>query len=509
MVMGRRWFLVERGGQMEMGLYPVASPLVNTVKASNDCEGRNQMKRLKEDWLLLLREFNFVSSSLSQLLNNLDNALQVKTHKRRFVTSSAAADDDDIITNFPEDLIIPILERLPIEDAIRTSVLSKNWRYRWTTIRTLDFSRQFTEKLSKNGAFSHNGFIRVINKIMIHHQGPIEKFVIHIPKEIALDSFQEVDQWMLLLSRKSVNELVIIKFNWVYQIPSSVFSCVELRLLVLYNCIFKTPLEFQGFPNLQEIILKKVTFEDSLRQIMINLPQLKTLGLEECVNVNNFNIKAENVQRLRVVSCPDAILLRLLHSERLKEVIICLSKPMKDFLQVGRFNLVRMLSKLPNLVTFTIDGYFLKATRKFPDSLPQAIKRLQRLRFQSLSFGDLDLLQSALCMLRNSTNLKVLRVTHMPMGSEADLDIASNHLESPECPDQKLSNLKKVEITSLEGSRPELLFIKLLLDHSPHLEKMIIRPSATVDAEKRCNIAKDVMLFPRASTKAKMVFLDP
>lgn len=35
------------------------------------------MKRLKEDSMLLLRGFDSVSSSLSQLSNNLDNALQV------------------------------------------------------------------------------------------------------------------------------------------------------------------------------------------------------------------------------------------------------------------------------------------------------------------------------------------------------------------------------------------------------------------------------------------------
>ncbi|KAF5785071.1 hypothetical protein HanXRQr2_Chr10g0424271 [Helianthus annuus] len=39
-------------------------------------EGKNRAKRLKEDSLLLLRGFDSVASSLSQLSNNLDNALQ-------------------------------------------------------------------------------------------------------------------------------------------------------------------------------------------------------------------------------------------------------------------------------------------------------------------------------------------------------------------------------------------------------------------------------------------------
>ncbi|KAM0052576.1 putative F-box domain, FBD domain, leucine-rich repeat domain superfamily [Helianthus debilis subsp. tardiflorus] len=410
-------------------------------------------------------------------------------HKRRYVTSSA--DDDDIITNFPEDLINPILERLPVKDAVRTSVLSKNWRYRWTTMRTLDLQYQFSNQFSNIGAFSHNGFIRVISHIMIHHQGPISKFALHIPKEIVLDSFQEVDQWMLILSRNNLRVLDFRNSNRIYQIPSSVFSCLELRVLSLDKCIFRPPHEFKGFQNLEEIIFSQVNFRGGS---VINLPQLKALTLFRCSNVNSFNIKAEMLQILRVDSCREDMLLRLLHSQHLYAVKVCLLKSLNELLRVTRF-------------TFTIDGYFLKfmAAGKISEWLSHA-KWLTRLNFQSVSLGDLDQLHGALCMLRNSPNVKLLRVTYMPMGLEADLELTSSYLESQY---QTLFMLQSVEMIYIEGTRPEMLFIKLLLDQSPHLKKMIIRPRATVDAEKRLNIAKDVMQFPRASTKAKMVFVDP
>ncbi|KAJ0783757.1 putative F-box domain, FBD domain, leucine-rich repeat domain superfamily [Helianthus annuus] len=428
------------------------------------------------------------------------NVMTDNHHKRRrFLTSNA--DDDDIISNFPEDLINPILERLPVKDAVRTSVLSKRWRYRWTTMRKLDLIHGFSGQFLKIGAFSCHGFTRVISQIMIHHQGPILTFLLHIPKEIVLDSFQEVDQWMLILSRNNVRKITIVNLNLIYQIPYSVFSCLELRTLGLNKCIFKPPLAFKGFPNLQVIILTNVNFGVNLGGTVINLPQLKGLILCGCGNVNNFNIKAENLQNLRVTSCPDAnaMVLQLLHSEHLNAVYIChLSKSIKDIFQAKRFS-------------FTIDGYFLKilAAEKFSNSLPHVVQCLQELEFTSFSFGDLNQLQGALCMLRNSPNLKGLRVTHMLMGQEADLQLTSNYLESPDCLDQTLLMLQTVEITSLEGSRPELLFVKLMLDCCPHLENMIIQPQATTDAEKRLNIAKDVLMFPRASPKAKVVFLDP
>lgn len=90
-----------------------------------------------------------------------------------------------------------------------------------------------------------------------------------------------------------------------------------------------------------------------------------------------------------------------------------------------------------------------------------------------------------------------------------DLGPASNHLESPDCLDHTLNQLQNVEIITFWGSRPELLFTKLLLAHSPSLEKMIIRPSGISDVHKRLGIAKDVMQFSRASPKAKMMYLDP
>ncbi|XP_022036598.1 F-box/FBD/LRR-repeat protein At1g13570 [Helianthus annuus] len=426
---------------------------------------------------------------------------------QRFVTSVA---DEDIISNLAEHLIDPILERLPIQEAVRTSVLSQKWRYRWTTMSVLNVDFDFAIKLSSKGAFDPNGFIRVINKIMTHHKGPIFRFVLYIPYEINLDSFQEVDQWILILSRNSVKQFILVNSNQVYPLHSSVFSCMELKYLGIYNCIFKPPIGFEGFPNLQSCNLMNIHFGDNLGGTVINLPQLKMLALDTCGNVKSFNIKALNLRTLRVISCLDAMSLPLLHSERLDVVQIRLLKSKVDFPRVERFNLAVMLSKLPMVVSFTIDGYFLKflAAEKFPKWLPHEAKCLKKLEFQSFNFGDLDQLEGALYMLQNSPDLKGLHVTHEQMGPDADLELTSNHLESHDCL-QTLFMLQTVELTSLEGSRPELLFIKLLLDHSPRLENMIIRPKATTDTEKRYNIAKDVMLFPRASSKAKMVFLDP
>ncbi|CAI9269033.1 unnamed protein product [Lactuca saligna] len=417
--------------------------------------------------------------------------------------------EEDWISQLPEHLIDSILERLPIEDAVRTSILSKIWRHRWTTMRALVFDPKFSRKFAKNGAFGRNGFIRIINKVLILHKGPILKFALYIPN-VFLDSFQEVDQFMLLLSRNSLTELIIINTNQRYELPSCVFSCLELRSLKTTNGFFNPPREFEGFLNLEELSLKHIDFGDRLCGTRINLPRLKTLTLNTCTNVYNFNIKATKLQNLFVIACPDAMLLRLLESRCLFQVWIAFEKPIQDFVGVEKMTLAKMLSNFPRVRQFYIDSYFLKffIAEKIPKLLPHTIYSLKQLRLFHYQLADLHQLHGALCLLRNSPNLETLHI-FMAMETWVDVGAASNHLESPNCLDCTLEQLQTVEMTYLEGSKPELLFIKLILAHSPSLQKFTITPSKASDVQKRLDIAMDIMQFPRASTKAKMFYLNP
>ncbi|XP_023731543.1 F-box/FBD/LRR-repeat protein At1g13570 [Lactuca sativa] len=417
---------------------------------------------------------------------------------------------EDRISNLPEHLIDSILERVPLEEAVRTSILSKNWRYRWTTMKELVFDQQFSKKFAKNGAFGHNGFIRIVNKVLFFHKGPILKFHVHVPN-MFLDNFEEVDQWVLFLSRNGVNELLLNNSNRRSELPSYLFCCLELTKLELHKCCFKPPLEFEGFLNLEKLRLEDIDFGARLCGTKFNLPQLKKLSLLKCTNVYNFNIKATRLQELIVYACHDAMLLRLLDSPCLLLVSIAFEKPIEDFVRVEEMNLATMLSNLSKVEYFYINSYFLKflIAEKIPKLLPGAISSLKHLWLLDIQLGDLNQLHAVLCFLRNSPNLEKLFVRHFDMDPRVDVGPASDHLESPNCLDSTLDQLKIVEMTCLKGSKPELLFIKLLLAHSPSLQKFTIKPSRASDVQKRYDIAKEVMQFPRASTKAKMFFFDP
>ncbi|KAJ0792914.1 putative F-box domain, leucine-rich repeat domain superfamily, F-box-like domain superfamily [Helianthus annuus] len=224
--------------------------------------------------------------------------------------------EEDRISNLPEHLIDSILERLPIQDVIRTSILSKKWRYKWRTMRAVVFDEQISKKLAKNGAFGRHGFIRVINQVLLLHKGSISKFYLCI-LDMFLDSFQDVNQWMLYLSTKGVKDFTIANSNQPYQLPRCVFSCVELRTLELNKCIFKPPLQFEGFLYLESLVFNNVDFTTDLGGTAINLPQLKKLIMRSCTKVYNLKIHATNLQVLLIMNCPDVMLLELLRSQRL------------------------------------------------------------------------------------------------------------------------------------------------------------------------------------------------
>ncbi|KAL4561339.1 hypothetical protein LXL04_033503 [Taraxacum kok-saghyz] len=269
---------------------------------------------------------------------------------------------------------------------------------------------------------------------------------------MVLDSFQEVDQWMKLLARKGVRELDIANLNQRYQLPSYIFSCQKLRKLKLDNCIFKPPLQFEGFLDLEELELKNIVFGKDLNGTQISLPGLKNLYLNSCTYVYNFNIKAEKLEILYLGLCVDATLLLRL--------------------------------------------------------LPHAINSLSHLCLLSFH-SDLNQLHGALCLVRNSPNLERLCMLHAGFMKEHEVVPALDQMPSPTCLDFTLNQLRIVGIECLEGSMIELFFIKLLLAHSPSLEMLYIITSETSNPQKRYNLAKDIMRFPCASPKAQVICLDP
>ncbi|XP_071738906.1 F-box/FBD/LRR-repeat protein At1g13570-like [Rutidosis leptorrhynchoides] len=343
-------------------------------------------------------------------LDDMDSSLGGGNHNKKTCVASSSEVENDILSNhLPDYLIDSILERLPIKDAVRTSILSRNWRYKWTTMSSMILDEHFSRSLPKNDTSNiyRDVFITITNQIFKFLKGPILKVHLHIPNVSLDDSFFKVqlEQWILSLSsthHRGVTELVIYNSRKRdVQLPSCLFHCSELRKLQLSRLMFKPPpppkLECQQgyFLNLQYLSFKNISFESC--ETVMKLPQLTKMLMIICTHVYNFKIMAPKLKFVKVVLCRDAakFLRVLLNSRSLTTVHFLMLTPPPE---IKKLNLVPRLCNLPYLASLTIDGYFFKSciVENIPKWLSRATKRLKTLDFLNLNFGDLYQLQSAL-----------------------------------------------------------------------------------------------------------------
>ncbi|MFS8031614.1 putative leucine-rich repeat domain superfamily, F-box-like domain superfamily [Helianthus anomalus] len=187
----------------------------------------------------------------------------------------------DRITTLPQTIIEIILCLLPIEEAARTSILSREWRYKWTTIPKLVFYQSTVQTSTKEITVKRPRIMKqrdwwnlsrleserrakelrcklfcAIHQVLLLRQAPILDFTLSIYTH---HKCYEIDQIILHLSRNHTVMKLRLDF-WgesSYRLPSSFFLLRHLTDLSLERCdIYHEPI-FNGFGNLTSFILKQ------------------------------------------------------------------------------------------------------------------------------------------------------------------------------------------------------------------------------------------------------------
>ncbi|KAM3203578.1 hypothetical protein P3L10_031204 [Capsicum annuum] len=131
----------------------------------------------------------------------------------------------DVLSNLPDSLINDILTRLPLRDAVRTSILSKKWRYKW------------------------NGIQHLVLKLPMDNQHKL------LPNQ--------------------------------YKLPSSLFTCSQLKHLFLQQCLIHPPPLFKGFDKLISLELIEVTISSELLVSLISHSPLLDHLVLDCNEVSH------------------------------------------------------------------------------------------------------------------------------------------------------------------------------------------------------------------------------
>ncbi|XP_049391757.1 F-box/FBD/LRR-repeat protein At1g13570-like [Solanum stenotomum] len=436
----------------------------------------------------------------------------------------------DRISNLPINAIDDILTRLPLRDAVRTSILSRKWRYAWAKVPKLTLDESLWKDLSTRE-------VRVkLGRILLHlfslRQGPIKECRISIPKS---KYFPEVDNLIFFLSRNEIEYLVLeLPKGEKYKLPSSIFTSSKMRHLTLQYCVINLPTTFQAFGKLLRLQLFNVSIsEKHLEKLISRCPLLEDMELDISnplyyIQVNAPNLKFLNFGSKIISICfkttpllaDVSIMADNVNHGPLEDGVnhgpvelIVADDVNRDFVERGTCNLVEFFGSLPAIKNLRLDHFIIKTLiagiDEIPMKLPMPLLNLKKIYLFDICLSGLDEIRFLLCLIKSSPYLEEIVIINQAINNERGDDLtAFKVLEAKYDSGIKLNRLTKVRLIDIRGTKAEMEFIKLLLATSPVLEKMMISPYyiGPESPQTLVEILMQANTFQRASPRAVVNF---
>ncbi|KAK9052108.1 hypothetical protein SSX86_028736 [Deinandra increscens subsp. villosa] len=384
----------------------------------------------------------------------------------------------DIITTLPQTIIETILCLLEIEEAARTSILSREWRYKWTKIPKLELIEtlvlpmptkktklpdyEYTDKIATARKYMYwrCKFFYIIHQILLLRQGPIHEFTLVLN---AGDACLEIDQIILHLSRNHTVKIMELNFmneSCSYGIPFSIFSFHHLTDLQLDYCDFNHKPIFNGFGSLTRLSLKYVTISrESLLHLLSNCPSLKTLYLRQ-LDEHYHGHEHPNIMEL-----------------------------------------FKCLPGIEHLTTYgSIVPFFVQAS--VLDELTAAsLFHLKDFCMELMNFDDVYGLTFLAVLMKCSPNLEKIR---LKINTNDDYDVEAVKLEEfsgilEVYSDVWLEHLNEFGIKQFRNLKPEMELVKFILARSPNLKKVNLVTCMLLDKNEELEMTKVLLRAPRVS----------
>lgn len=410
----------------------------------------------------------------------------------------------DFISDLPGSIIESILSRMPIRDAVRTSILSRKWRYKWTTLRELVFDEKCVSvSLSDNEDLVEDKITDFITRALLLHHGPIHKFQI---STAYLRSCPDIDQWILFLSRNDLKELILELGDgeW-FVLPSCLFFCKRLCRLELCRCKLRPPLGFKGFSCLKSLNLSQVWDScDVIESVIASCPLLESLALSY-VDSLALSIHAPNLKDLSLEGEFKDICLEQAPLLVALTVVMYMNDDIAEHMeQSTSCNFINLLGGVPSLERLVGHVYFTKylSIGNSLERCPITYSNLKIVELCQVGFEDLNEILVVLQLIMNSPILQELHIS----GSSNTVAAVESDLEFWSLPVCLFKRLRIVKMIDMSGVQPEMEFIKFMLKNSPVLEVMSIQPGASV-VNGTINMLTELVRYRRASSRVEVFFV--
>ncbi|XP_058774478.1 F-box/FBD/LRR-repeat protein At1g13570-like [Vicia villosa] len=376
--------------------------------------------------------------------------------------------DGDRICELPDNVIDCILQHLIVKDLIRTSILSRKWRYRWTCVPRLEFDEEFYNLFKNVYEFS-----RIISEILSLHNGPINEFILLLPENKI--TFEYLNNWFLVLSRKCVKSITLLNDETYFiQTPSHIFSCLGLIYFKCHRIYLSIPSSFRGFKSLLHLGFEDMTFElGALNRLLSTCPLLEKLAIEHCSGYDCIDLSSSSALIDLTLSLPqNCTFVGLPKIQRLKLVLL---------------------------------GEMLLYTDNFP--LSQLIMSLKYLCLDEVNLDGREELLYIVSVLKSASNLVEL---HIVTDNDSAYKVqAPDPSEKLECSSSCLSQLEKVKIRVQTGFKHAMSLTRFILANSSSLKTLTFgfRYHSKPETSILSSISKDLLWMERASQRAQVEFL--
>ncbi|KAL7001314.1 hypothetical protein U1Q18_002464 [Sarracenia purpurea var. burkii] len=320
----------------------------------------------------------------------------------------------DLISDLPQSIIETILTKLPIRDAVMTSILSSRWRYKWTNLTQLVFDDKCVTFSDDQGLeVDEDNLVKFVTRFLFLHDGPIHKFSL---SGKYWQSSADIDQWLLFLSRKKdIKELVLElgEREW-FRVPACLFSCQKLNRLELIRCELEPPPTFKGFLCLKYLNLYQVFIApDAVENLISSCPLLESLTLSYFDSLA-LTIRAPNLKYLclegefKDICLEDTPLLLAM------SVSIYMTDDIAEhFEQSSSCKFDKFLGGVPCLERLVGHIYFTKylSIGNNLRKVPVTYHHLKIIELYQVNFEDLEEILVVLRLIVNSPNLQELQIS--------------------------------------------------------------------------------------------------
>uniref|UniRef100_R7W4Z4 Uncharacterized protein n=1 Tax=Aegilops tauschii TaxID=37682 RepID=R7W4Z4_AEGTA len=367
--------------------------------------------------------------------------------------------------DLPEDVLCTILSKLPAKEAVRTSVLSSDWRCTWTACPRLSFGADDISKNVKGKPQRTQMFIDHVNAVLTKHSGrALDQLEIKFIFETKLVDY--LNNWIRFAMSAHTKSLAFDlappsnfpEYGDHYRFPFEQFtdnksvSC--LACLQLSFVRFEPPpTSFIGFPNLRKLHLHVVkTTRQDLESVLCSCVNLEWLSLLRC------HLKDE----MKVVRRPLSHL-RYLH------VVYC--------------DITKIEFDAPNLSTFVYDGPYRPITLHHATKLensrwtlnsPRVFSHLRHAQILLIIHReDSDKILYLVSFLRVAPFIERLEVHFHGLYTLWFATDGPSRQEIPPCED-KYVNLKDMRVTGFKGARGQAEFLMHAVENAPAIEAVTV-----------------------------------